>query len=129
MGEVKVVDRGGREIVVFLSGDIDAGMHEDLTAAINEVDSLEHLSLLNRAIVDLKDVTLLEREGVDFLQALHDRGGEHGFQVDLSTVSGPAHRALEASHWPLGIGSVPGASELPMPDGEASQRTVQEGGG
>jgi len=129
MGEVKVVDRGGREIVVFLSGDIDAGMHEDLTAAIEEVDSLEHLSLLNRAIVDLKDVTLLEREGVDFLQALHDRGGEHGFQVDLSTISGPAHRALEARHWPLGIGSVPGASEPRMPGGEASQPALREGGG
>jgi hypothetical protein len=125
MGDVRVVDRGGREIVVFLSGDIGDGMEAQLNAAIDEVDSLEHLSLLDRAIVDLRDVTSMQPVGVAFLQALEQRGQQHGFDVDLTTISGPAHRALEKAHWPAGIGEGPGASEPRGPAGEAEQRTAE----
>jgi anti-anti-sigma regulatory factor len=125
MGDVRVVDRGGREIVVFLSGDVGAGMETRLNAAIEEVDSLEHLSLLNRAIIDLRDVTHMEPIGVAFMKALQERGRLHGFDVDLTTVSGAAHRALEEAHWPAGVGEGPGASEPRRPEGEPDQRTAE----
>jgi anti-anti-sigma regulatory factor len=125
MGEVRVVDRGAREIVVFLSGDITDGMEAQLNAAIDEVDSLEHLSLLNRAVIDLRDVTRMDPVGVAFMQALQQRGQQHDFDVDLTTISGPAHRALEKAHWPVAIGEGPGASEPRGPVGEAEQRTTE----
>lgn len=99
MGDVQVVDRGQREIVVFLSGDVDEAMAPALAAAVEEVDGLEHINLLNRAVVDLHGVTALGPEGVRFLRALDERGRRHGFDVSLAALSGPAHRTLESAGW------------------------------
>lgn len=107
MGEVRVVDRGSREIVVFLSGDVDETMRPALDAAIAEVDGLETLTQLSRALVDMQGVTALGRAGLDFLHALQDQGGRHGFTVAATAMSGPAHRALEAVDHPF---------RMPSPD-------------
>lgn len=126
MGEVRVVDRGGREIVVFLSGDVGTSMATELDAAIDEVDALERIGLLERAIVDLQAVTAMDPRGVRFLQALQQRGALHGFDLDLTGISGPAHQALEQAEWPVGIGSTPGASEPRTPSGGANQKSTDE---
>jgi anti-anti-sigma regulatory factor len=123
MAEVRVHDHGGGEIVVLLVGDIDDSIQARLDKAIDEVDMLERVNQFDRAIVDLRDVTLLSPAGVRFLRALHERGAVHGYDVDLSTLSGPAHAALEQAGFPLGIGEMPGASEPRGPSGEADQRT------
>lgn len=99
MGHVEVADRGGREIVVFLSGDITESDRDALDASIDEVVALERLNDLDLAIVDMHNVTSLEAAGVAFLRRLQDRGDRSGFDVSLSTLSAPAHRALEEAGW------------------------------
>lgn len=99
MGEVQVVDRGAREIVVFLTGDIDEPMTDALHAAVEEVTRLEQLSGLNHAIVDMHKVTSLGQAGISFLRELEGRGHRAGFEVSFSNMTGPAHRAVEASGW------------------------------
>ena len=64
MGEVQVADRGSREIVVFLTGDIDESLADELHAAVDEVASLERLSSLSHAVVDMHGVTSLGPAGV-----------------------------------------------------------------
>ena len=107
MGEVEVVDRGQREIVVFLGGDMDETMRPALDRAVEDVDGLEHLNLLDRAIVDLHAVTSLGRAGVDFLHALAERGRRHGFDLQMAALSGAAHRGLEESGWSFAEHSPP----------------------
>lgn len=68
MGEVEVADRGGREIVVFLSGDIDESTGDTLSEAIDEVVQLEQLNGLDHAIVDMHKVTSLGPAGLTFLR-------------------------------------------------------------
>jgi anti-anti-sigma regulatory factor len=99
MPNVEVVDRGAREIVVFLSGDIDDTSAQALTHAIDEVDALEQLNGLSHAIVDMHGVTSFGEAGVAFLRELEGRGRRVGFDVSFSMMTGPAHRALEAAGW------------------------------
>ncbi|HEX6194835.1 MAG TPA: STAS domain-containing protein [Jiangellaceae bacterium] len=99
MGQVDVVDRGGREIVVFLSGDITESDQNALDDAIDEVEALERLNGLNFAVVDMHNVTSIGPPGIAFLHRLQDRGDRTGFDVSFSAVSAPAHRALEAAGW------------------------------
>jgi len=99
MGEVRVVDRGAREIVVFLSGDIDEQMTDALHAAVAEVAELESISGLSHAVVDMHGVTTLAEPGLAFLHELTQRGRRSGFEVSYSAMSGPAHRAVEAAGW------------------------------
>jgi anti-anti-sigma factor len=101
MGEVEVADRGGREIVVFLSGDIDESTGDALSEAIDEVVQLERLNGLDHAIVDMHNVTSLSPAGLTFLRQLQERGSRVGFQVSFSTMTGPAHRAVEEAGWPF----------------------------
>lgn len=99
MGQVDVVDRGGREIVVFLSGDITESDENALNDSIDEVDALERLNGLSFAVVDMHNVTSIGSTGVAFLHRLQDRGDRTGFEVSFSMVSAPAHRALEEAGW------------------------------
>ena len=99
MGEVQVVDRGSREIVVFLSGDIDEQMVDLLHGAVDEVQRMESLEGLSHAVVDMHRVTALGAPGLAFLRELSDRGRHRGFEVSFSAMSGPAHRAVEAAGW------------------------------
>lgn len=99
MGEVQVADRGSREIVVFLSGDVDDLMTDELHAAVDEVARLEQLSGLDHAVVDLHNVTSLGPAGIAFLRELQVRGERAAFEVSFSHLSSTAHRALEAAGW------------------------------
>lgn len=99
MGQVEVVDRGGREIVVYLSGDIAESDRNALNDSIDEVAALERLNDLNFVVVDMHKVTSIEPAGVAFLRQLQDRGDRAGFDMSFSTVSAPAHRALEEAGW------------------------------
>jgi hypothetical protein len=63
MGQVRVVDRASKEIVVFLAGDIDSGMEEQLNWALSEVTMLERLDDLHRVVVDAREVTSLGPAG------------------------------------------------------------------
>lgn len=98
MGDVEIVDRGSREIVLFLSGDIDEGMQSRLDEAADEVDELEERDGLSRLIVDMQRVTRLGPAGVEFLRNLQQHGRRHGYTVGLSMVSAPAHEVLEEEH-------------------------------
>lgn len=99
MGQVEVVDRGGREIVVFLSGDIDESDQDALDASIDEVTALERLNGLSYTVVDMHKITSLGPSGIAFLRRLQGRGDRAGFDVSFSTLSAPAHRALEEAGW------------------------------
>lgn len=99
MGQVEVVDRGGREIVVFLSGDIAESDQAALNDSIDEVTALERLNDLAFAVVDMHNVTSIGPTGVEFLRRLQDRGDRIGFEVSFATLSAPAHRALEEAGW------------------------------
>jgi anti-anti-sigma factor len=99
MSEVRVVDRGSREIVVFLSGDIDNEVVDQLHNAVAEVAELEGLNGLSHAVVDMHGVTSLGPPGIAFLRELNERGRRSGFEVSFSALSGPAHRAIEAAGW------------------------------
>jgi anti-anti-sigma regulatory factor len=99
MSEARVVDRGSREIVVFLSGDIDDEMIDRLHEAVAEVAELESLNGLSHAVVDMHAVTSLGPPGIAFLRELNEHGRRSGFEVSFSALSGPAHRAVEAAGW------------------------------
>ncbi|NED98859.1 STAS domain-containing protein [Phytoactinopolyspora halotolerans] len=99
MSAVDVVDRGGREIVVFLSGDIDESISARLHEAVDRVATLERIGGLQHAIVDMHRVTALGDAGVEFLRELTERGREAGFTVSFASMTGPAHRAVEAAGW------------------------------
>jgi anti-anti-sigma regulatory factor len=126
MGEVRVLDRGGREITVFLVGEVGSMLAAEFDAALVEVETLTSVDQVDRVVVDLQGVTAMDQQAVTFLQALQQRGGDRGFDVDLTTISGPAHRALEQANWPVGIGSMPGASEPRTPSGKASQKSKDD---
>jgi hypothetical protein len=100
MGSVEVVDRGSREIVVFLRGDVGPAEAGALDGAIDEVDGLEQLSSLSRVVVDCRGVDSLGDDGVRFLRRLQERGERHGFALSLSMLSSAAHHALEDAGWP-----------------------------
>jgi hypothetical protein len=99
MGEVHVADRGSREIVVFLSGDVDDPLTDELHAAVDEVSRLERLGSLSHAVVDMHGVTSLGPAGIAFLRELEVRGERVGFEVSFSHLSNTAHRALEEAGW------------------------------
>lgn len=99
MGEVQVADRGSREIVVFLSGDVDEPMADELHAVVDEVTGLERLNSLSHAVVDMHRVTSLGPAGIAFLRELQGRGERAGFEVSFSHLSSVAHRALEDAGW------------------------------
>jgi anti-anti-sigma regulatory factor len=95
MGSVEVVDRGSEEIVVFLSGDIEDVMRQELDGAVDEVSPLEP----SRVLVDTHECTSFGTAGVQFLDALRRRGQVEGWDVDLAAI-GPAVRpVLEQSGW------------------------------
>lgn len=99
MGAVQVADRGSREIVVFLTGDVDDSLADELHAAVDEVSGLERLNSLSHAVVDMHGVTSLGPAGIAFLRELQGRGERAGFEVSFSHLSSAAHRALEAAGW------------------------------
>jgi hypothetical protein len=106
MGQVEVVDRGSREIVVFLRGDITGGMAKELTTALDEVAMLEELDDLHRVVVDTREVTAFDHAGLDFLRRLEERGKAEDYEVALSMTSKPVLKALEDAHWPFATGLV-----------------------
>jgi anti-anti-sigma regulatory factor len=106
MGQVEVVDRGSREIVVFLRGDITSGMAKELSAALDEVGLLERLDDLHRAVVDTREVTAFDATGLDFLRRLEARGKAEDYEVALSMTSKPVLKALEDARWPYATGLV-----------------------
>lgn len=99
MNDVEVVDRGAREIVVFLSGDVDADLSDRLHAAVDDVARLEELNGLDHVVVDMHRVTGLGPSGLAFLDELTRRGGQAGFHVSFAAMTGAAHRAVEAAGW------------------------------
>ncbi|AYY11482.1 STAS domain-containing protein [Actinobacteria bacterium YIM 96077] len=99
MNAVDVVDRGGQEITIYLSGRIDETLSEELDEAIDEVAGLERIHGLGQAIVDMHLVTELDNAGLAFLEKLTERGHTAGFDVSFSTMTGAAHRAVEAAGW------------------------------
>ncbi|WP_026877669.1 STAS domain-containing protein [Jiangella gansuensis] len=99
MSAVQVVDRGAREIVVFLSGDVSGEPADTLHAAVDEVSRLEQLNALDHVVVDMHRVTELGDAGVAFLRELSRRGRTAGYEVSFAAMSGPAHRAVEAAGW------------------------------
>lgn len=105
MGEIQVVDRGAREIVVYLSGGFGVGEREPsrgrLAAAVDEVDRLEHIEGLDHVIVNMHSVTAIDHDVVQFLRALVDRGQDRDFHVSFADVPGVARRALHDADWPL----------------------------
>jgi len=107
MGEVRVGDHGDGEVIVFLSGDIDDSMTGDLRTAIDQVSRLEQIEGPRHAIVDMHGVTSLGPAGIEFLRSLEARGERGGFAVSFSTLSAPAHRAVEAAGWRTAEGSPP----------------------
>lgn len=100
-GELSVVDRGAREIVVFLSGAVDNDLSEQCHSAVDDVTRLEELNALDHVVVDMHKVTAIDETGISFLHELIQRGHRAGFQVSFSSLSGPAHRAIEDSGWPF----------------------------
>jgi anti-anti-sigma regulatory factor len=99
MSTVQVVDRGAREIVVFLSGDVGADPDDEFGAAVEEVDRLEQLNALDHVVVDMHRVTGMSDSAIGFLRELSSRGRRSGFEVSFAALSGPAHRAIEANGW------------------------------
>jgi anti-anti-sigma regulatory factor len=99
MSAVQVVDRGGREVVVFLSGDVDDTLTDQLHHAVGEVAELERIGGLTHVVVDMHQVTALQAPGIDFLRELTERGRRDGFEVSFSSMTGAAHRAVEAAGW------------------------------
>ncbi|SDU41828.1 STAS domain-containing protein [Jiangella alkaliphila] len=99
MSTVEVVDRGGREIVVFLSGEVGTDPDDAFGPAIDEVDRLEQLNALDHVVVDMHRVTGMTDAAIGFLRELSVRGRSSGFEVSFAALSGPAHRAIEANGW------------------------------
>jgi anti-anti-sigma regulatory factor len=125
MGEVKVADRGAREIVVFLAGAIDDDLAGPLHNAVDEVAELEELNALDHVVVDMHRVTSFGDAGVTFLRELIRRGHRAGFQVSFAALSGAAHRAVEAAGWPFVEHSPPTMpAQRPTPDVTESETTA-----
>ena len=99
MSTVEVVDRGAREIVVFLSGEVGTDPDDAFGPAIDEVDRLEQLNALDHVVVDMHRVTGMTDVAIGFLRELSFRGQSSGFEVSFAALSGPAHRAIEANGW------------------------------
>lgn len=99
MSTVEVVDRGAREIVVFLSGDVGSDPGDAFGAAVDEVARLEQLNALDHVVVDMHRVTGMTDAAIAFLRDLSARGRTSGFEVSFAALSGPAHRAIEANGW------------------------------
>ncbi|NED94850.1 STAS domain-containing protein [Phytoactinopolyspora alkaliphila] len=99
MGTVEVVDRGGQEIVVFLSGDVDDVPAETFGEAVDEVATLERIGGLSVVVVNMQEVSNLGEPGLAFLRDLTEKGQNSGFAVAFAAMSGPAHRAVEAAGW------------------------------
>jgi hypothetical protein len=97
---IEVVDRGAREIVVFLSGAVEEPT-DRLLAAITEVSRLEQLNGLDHVVVDMHRVTAIGETGLNFLRELINQGRRTGFDVSFAAMTGPAHRAVEAAGWPF----------------------------
>ena len=104
MGQVRVVDRASKEIVVFLAGDIDGGMEEQLNWALSEVTMLERLDDLHRVVVDAREVTSLGPAGIRFLRNLERTGAEQGYDLAFSMLNAQALEALTREHWPYASG-------------------------
>lgn len=104
MGQVRVVDRASKEIVVFLAGDIDGGMEDELNQALSEVTLLERLDDLNRVVVDAREVSSLGPAGIRFLRNLERAGEEQGFDLAFSMLNAPALAALAEERWPYASG-------------------------
>lgn len=104
MGQVRVVDRASKEIVVFLAGDIDEAMEEQLNQALSEVTLLEQLDDLHRVVVDTREVTVLGPAGIRFLRKLERTGQEHDYELAFSMLNGPALAALTEQRWPYASG-------------------------
>lgn len=94
MGQVSVVDRGSKEIVVFLSGDIDRAMEDQLSDALRRVTLLERVNDLSRAVIDTREVTAFDDTGVRFVRRLEQIGHERAFDVALCMTSKPVSEAL-----------------------------------
>ena len=107
MGDVEVVDRGAREIVVFLSGDVGDESTERLHEAVDEAARLVELNTLNHVVVDMHQVTGLGEAAIAFLRELTNRGKYLGFEVSFAALTGPAHRAVEAAGWSFAEHSPP----------------------
>lgn len=106
MGRISVVDRGSREIVVFLSGDIDQDMERQLDNALGEVTLLERLDDLHRVIVDTREVTSFGDTGVRFLRKLEREGKEQDYELAFAMTSPPVTAALERANWPYAAGVI-----------------------
>lgn len=104
MGQVRVVDRASKEIVVFLAGDIDGGMEEQLNWALSEVTLLERLDDLHRVVVDAREVTSLGPAGIRFLRNLERTGVEQGYDLAFSMLNAQALQGLSREHWPYAAG-------------------------
>jgi len=100
MGGVRVVDRGSKEIVVFLSGEVGRDMADELDGALAEVSLLERLDDLDRVVVDAGEVTAFDLTGVDFLRALHLKGKQEGYELELAMLTEPVREALDRIEWP-----------------------------
>ncbi|HEY6738335.1 MAG TPA: STAS domain-containing protein [Actinopolymorphaceae bacterium] len=94
MGHVDVVDRGSREIVVFLSGAIDETTREALADAAERVRLLLDVNDVSRVVIDSHQVTDFGAPGVRFLRGLEVAGREHGFDVALAMTSPAVAHAL-----------------------------------
>lgn len=105
MGEIQVVDRGAREIVVFLSGGFGTDEAEPsagrFAEAVNEVERLEKIDGLDHVIVNMHGVTAIDDHVVGFLQSLVDRGERRGFEVSFAEMPGAARQVLHDAGWPL----------------------------
>ncbi|WP_020579467.1 STAS domain-containing protein [Actinopolymorpha alba] len=99
MDDVEVVDRGSREIVVFLRGMIGPATESKLAAALQEVSLLEDLGNLDRVVVDTREVTAFDECGLRFLLEMERRGQAEGYEVAFSMISQPVLRALDRAHW------------------------------
>lgn len=95
MGHVEVVDRGSREIVVFLSGAIDRTMERPLADAIERVTLLERINDLHRVVVDTREVTSFEEAGLRFIERLERLGRAQDFDVALSMTSPAVNLAFQ----------------------------------
>lgn len=106
MGELRIDDHGGGEVVVSLYGDIENDMADTLRAAVDEVAVLQRIDG-GHAVVDMHGVTALGAAGIEFLRDLEARGERTGFVVSFANLSAAAHRAVESSGWASVEGSPP----------------------
>lgn len=106
MGEIQVVDRGAREIVVFLSGGFGTTDEAEPSSgrfaeAVDEVERLEKIDGLDHVIVNMHGVTAIDDHVVGFLRSLVDRGERRGFEVSFAEMPGVARQVLHDAGWPL----------------------------